>query len=371
MEQTASGPARQRGSPAGGSERDATHNVEVTVAIGRGGSSTSDSNMSKLGNLWKTMLAGGAGVAALAALNAAIRRNANEPDESALGGEARFFEWKHGRVFYKASGSDDSAPPLVFIHGVGAGASSFMWRKNFDELARNFRVYAFDLLGFGFSDKPATASYSADLYVELITDFIREVSGSPSNVIASSLGAAYAIRVADEHPELINAMILNGPTGSDNRRPGMAGAAFYGLLQSPVLGTSFYNVMASERSIKDFARDNLFYDHRRVTNRLVANLYATSHQPGAQHAIAAFLSGYLNTDTRSPFSRLKQRSVLVWGKQDAATPVDKGAALVELNPGAKLELFDYCRMMPEQEHPERFNALVRDTFSARSAAAGS
>jgi pimeloyl-ACP methyl ester carboxylesterase len=329
--------------------------------------------MSKLGNLWKTMIAGGAGVAALAALNAMIRRNASEPDESALGGEARFFRWKHGRVFYKASGLENSGPPLVFIHGIGAGSSSFMWRKNFDALARDFRVYAFDLLGFGFSDKPAAAPYSADLYVELITDFIREVSGYPVNVIASSLGAAYAIRVADEHPELITSMVLNSPAGSDalNRRPGMAGAAFYGLLQSPVLGTSFYNVMASERSIRDYARDNLFYDHHRVTNRLVTNLYATSHQPGAQHAIAAFLSGYLNTDTRSPFSRLTQRVVLVWGKQDSTTPVEKGVLLRELNPRATLEVFDYCRMMPEQEQPERFNALVRDALLARAAAAGS
>jgi len=326
--------------------------------------------MSKLGNIWKTMLAGGAGVATLAALNAVIQRNASEPDESALGGEAHFFRWKHGRVFYKASGADNARPPLVFVHGVGAGSSSFMWRKNFDELARDFRVFAFDLLGFGFSDKPAVASYSADLYVELITDFIREVSGCPANVIASSLGAAYAIRVADEHPDLIKALILNGPTSSDtlNRRPGMAGAAFYGLLQSPVLGTSFYNVMASERSIRDYARAHLFYDHRRVTDRLVANLYATSHQPGAQHAIAAFLSGYLNTDTRSPFSRLTQPIVLVWGKQDATTPLEKGVALEELNPRATLEVFDYCRMMPEQEQPEKFNALVRDTFLARSAA---
>jgi pimeloyl-ACP methyl ester carboxylesterase len=319
------------------------------------------------------MLAGGAGVAALAALNAAIQRNASEPDDSALGGEAHFFSWKHGRVFYKTAGPENPGPPLVFIHGIGAGSSSFMWRKNFDELAKQFRVYAFDLLGFGFSDKPATASYSADLYVELITDFIREVSGYPCNIIASSLGAAYAIRVADEHPELIKTMVLNGPTGSDtlNRRPGMAGAAFYGLLQSPVLGTSFYNVMASERSIRDYARDNLFYDHRRVTDRLVSNLYATSHQWGAQHAIAAFLSGYLNTDTRSPFSRLTQRTVLVWGKQDATTPVEMGASLLMLNPRASLEVFDYCRMMPEQEHPEKFNALVQETFLVRSAAAGS
>lgn len=326
--------------------------------------------MSKFGNLFKTMLAGGAGMAALAALNAAIQRNASEPDDSALGGEAHFFPWKHGRVFYKTAGSENSGPPVVFIHGIGAGASSFMWRKNFDDLAADFQVYALDLLGFGFSDKPASASYSADLYVELITNFIREVAGFPANVIASSLGAAYAIRVADEHPELVNRMILNAPTGSDslNRRPGMAGAAFYGLLQSPVLGTSFYNVMASERSIRDYARDNLFYDHRRVTERLVANLYATSHLPGAQHAIAAFLSGYLNTDTRSPFSRLTQPTMLVWGKQDPTTTLAQ-AALADTNPLASVEVFDYCRMMPEQENPERFNALVRETFLVKTAAA--
>lgn len=329
--------------------------------------------MGKLGNIWKTMLAGGAGVAALAALNTMIQRNAAEPDDSALGGEAHFFRWKHGRVFYKTSGKDNSGPPLIFIHGVGAGASSFMWRKNFDELAHDFRVYALDLLGFGFSDKPVVASYSADLYVELITDFIREVSGQPANIVASSLGAAYAIRVADEHPELVNSLILNAPSGADalNRRPGMAGAAFYGLLQSPVLGTSFYNVMASERSIRDYARDNLFYDHRRVTNRLVANLYATSHQPGAQHAIAAFLSGYLNTDTQSPFSRLTQPVVLVWGKQDNTTAIEQGLFLQELNPRAHLEVFDYCRMMPEQEQPERFNQLVRTHLMPRSRAASS
>jgi pimeloyl-ACP methyl ester carboxylesterase len=327
--------------------------------------------MSKFGNFWKTVIAGGAGVAALAAMNAAIRRNASEPDDSALGGEAHFFDWKYGRIFYKTAGFGHSGPPLVFIHGVGAGSSSFMWRKNFDELARDFRVYAFDLLGFGFSDKPATASYSADLYVDLITAFIREVAGYPANIVASSLGGSYAIRVADEHPELIKSMVLNAPTGADKQhtRPGMAGAAFYGLLQSPVLGTSFYNVMASERSIRDYASKHLFYDHRRVTNRLVANFYASSHQQGAQHAIAAFLAGYLNTDPRAAFSRLNQSVMLVWGKQDLTTPVEQAATLLHANPAASLEVFDYCRMMPEQEHPEKFNALVRDAFLARSAAA--
>ena len=320
--------------------------------------------MGKLGNLWKTLLAGGAGMAALAAVNASIQRRALEPDDSALGGDARLFTWKYGEIFYKEAGLNNRGLPIVFIHGIGAGVSSFMWRKNFDALAQDFPVFAFDLLGFGFSDKPPAAPYSADLYVDLITDFIREVAGGRADIVASSLGASYAVRVADEHPELINAMVLNAPAGYEtlHTRPGMAGAAFYGLLQSPVLGTSFYNVMSSERSIRDYARRTLFYDYRRVTDRFVAHHYATSHQAGAQHAIAAFLSGYLNCDMRAAFSRLQQPTVLVWGKQDATTPVRNALSLIELNPRASLEVFDYCRMLPEQEHPEKFNSLVRESF---------
>jgi pimeloyl-ACP methyl ester carboxylesterase len=324
--------------------------------------------MGKAGKLWGVIGAGAAGVAALAAVNARIRRRAQEPDDAAFGGEARVFEWHQGDVFYKTAGAANQGPPLLFVHGIGAGASSFMWRRNFDALASDLRVYALDLLGFGLSDKPAGAPYSADLYVELIRDFLREVAGAPAVLVASSLGAAYAVRVADEEPELAHSLVLVAPTGTGGgnlrARPGMTGAAFYGLLQSPVLGTSFYNVIASERSIREYARRELFYDRRRATDRLVAQYYATSHQPGAQHAIAAFLSGYLNTDPRASFARLRQPVTLVWGKQDETTPIEQAAEFLSLNPRAGLEIFDRCRMMPQEEYPEKFNALVRDRVMA-------
>jgi pimeloyl-ACP methyl ester carboxylesterase len=266
------------------------------------------------------------------------------------------------------AGAHNRGTPILFVHGIGAGASSFMWRRNFDAISQDFPVYALDLLGFGFSDKPASAPYSADLYTELIRDFLGEVINAPASLIASSLGAAYSVRVAYENEELVNSLLLISPTGAGARlrsRPGMTGAAFYGLLQSPVLGTSFYNVMASERSIRDFARRELFYDPRRATDRLVAQYYATSHQPGAQHAIAAFLSGYLNADTSEAFSRLNQPVTLLWGKQDETNPIENAAALLSLNPRARLEIFDRCRMMPQEEQPEKFNALVRETLDER------
>src|SRR4030095_17003016 len=108
---------------------------------------------------------------------------------------------------------------------------------------------------------------------------------------------------------------------------------------------------------------------RRVTDRLVSNLYATSHQAGAQHAIAAFLAGYLNVDMAPAFHRLSHPVLLVGGKQDTLNPLIKARDLLDLNPRARLEVFDFCRMMPEQEHPERFNQMVLESFRLQALSA--
>jgi pimeloyl-ACP methyl ester carboxylesterase len=328
--------------------------------------------MSVKQKFWKGFfLAGGAGVAALAAVNASIARGvAAEPEDDALGGEARAFASAHGDVFYRVAGAEAHAP-LVFLHDTGAGASSFMWRKNFDALAADFHTYAPDLPGFGFSEKSASTPYSADLYTAFIRDFLRREVRRPAHLVTSGLSAAFAVRVADEHPALVNTLTLVAPNGVDKAtaRPDLPGAAFYGLLHSPVLGASFYNAMTSERSLREYARTRLFYDRRFATPRLIAHYYTASHQPGAQHAVAAFLSGYLSTDTREAFARLTQPVTLVWGKQDLTTPVTQAAALLALNPRARLELFDRCRMMPQTEHAEKFNALICTTLRKRSVAA--
>ncbi|HEY1404724.1 MAG TPA: alpha/beta fold hydrolase [Pyrinomonadaceae bacterium] len=323
---------------------------------------------------WKGLfVAGGAGMAALAAVNASIARGvAAEPEDNPLGGEARVFASRYGSIYYREAGAE-GREPLVFLHDIGAGASSFMWRKNFDALAADFRVSAPDLLGLGLSDKPANAPYSADLYVALIRDFLGEESPrrAPAHLVAAGLSAAFAVRVADEHPALVSSLTLIAPTGAGafDSRPDLPGAAFYGLLHSPVLGESFYNAMTSERSLRDYARKRLFYDRRFATERLLAHYYTASHQPGAQHAVAAFLSGYLNTDTREAFARLAQPVTLVWGADDITTPLAQADVLCRLNPRARLEVFDRCRMTPQTEHAERFNDLIRATLHTRSAAA--
>lgn len=321
--------------------------------------------MGALSKLRNTLLAGGAGVAALAAINATVRRRKLEPDEvGAIGGESFIYSWKHADVFYRVAGPV-GAPPILFVHDIFAGASSLMWRRNFNQLAMEFRVYALDLPGFGASSKPPTAPYSADFYVECLNDFIRDVVRRPTNIIASGLGAAFTVRLADEQHARTGKLLLTALPVTGASRPGMTGAAFYGLLHSPVLGTSFYNAVTSERSIRDFARKQLFYDRRFATKSLLADFYALSHQPGAQHAIAAFLSGYLQTDLRHAFARLQNEILVFTGKQDELNPVEQVAELVALNPRAQLIVFDEARMWLQEEHGDKFNTIATDALRAR------
>src|ERR687889_710737 len=93
----------------------------------------------------KVLAAVGATVGGLTAMNRALAK-VGEP--AGIGGEERRYLWRGWRLAYQVAG-EDGAPPLLLVHGVYAGASSYEFRRNFHELAKDFRVYALDLLGCG------------------------------------------------------------------------------------------------------------------------------------------------------------------------------------------------------------------------------
>ncbi|MCP9494389.1 MAG: alpha/beta hydrolase [Pyrinomonadaceae bacterium MAG19_C2-C3] len=312
--------------------------------------------------LWKAMLASGAGLAALAALNSTVpRRHLELPSGDVVdaeNGEAQFYEWTYGEVFYRVAGNANN-PPLVFVHDIAPGVSSFMWWRNFGRLSANFRVYALDLLGFGASAKPPVAPYSTDFYVTQIADFLRDVVGEKATLVGSGLGAVFAARVAIEHTDSTESLILIAPPGlSDERdaRAGMRGAAFYSLLNSPVLGTSFYNTLASERALRDYTRRQLFFNKRLATKGLVAHLYAQSHQHGAQHAVTAYLSGYVAANIRTPLAAVTVPTIIML--DDSSHDSIQPETLRALNPNLTVEIFDNSRLWLHAEHPDRFNALI-------------
>lgn len=306
---------------------------------------------------------------ALAAANRLIAMSEGET-YSVLRGEEGRYAWQHGEIFYTVRGR---GAPLLLVHGVYAGASSFEYRRVFEALAESYRVYALDLLGFGLSARPPVV-YTSALYVQLLRDFSRQVMGAadhPISVIASTLGGAFAVRAVSERPDFFERVVLIEPTGIAtlaSRRADPFKRLARGALRSPVVGQAIYNAIASRPSLRFFLRRFVYADRAAVTPALVDYYHTTAHQPGARYAPASFISGTLDTTIASAFAGLTQPVLLVWGKQARFTPLAQAHAFSQQNPRAELRVFD-CGALPQDEMPDEFvrevGAWLRRNVRAR------
>lgn len=307
-------------------------------------------NRSVRGLLWA-----GAAVAIPATINTLIAARVSRL-EPALPGDIGYYDWVHGRVAFYRLGE---GPPLLLVHNPNAGGSSWEWRKVFPELATHFTTYAIDLLGFGLSDKPAIP-YSGRMMGELVHDFLEDVVERPADAIGSALGASYLVNAAVRRPEGLRRLVVVNPTGTTSTASPLAEGAVYTTLRAPVLGTSLYNSLVSQRNIERELQLHAFYDPAMATPGLVRYLYVSAHQPGSQYAAAAFISGHLDLPLRMDFAALTQPVLIIWGRDAYYTPIGDAADLLFRHPEARLEILDECGMLPHDEKAGEFLRLTRD-----------
>jgi pimeloyl-ACP methyl ester carboxylesterase len=292
-------------------------------------------------------------VGGLRVLNRALAK-VGEP--ARLGGdEERSYLWRGWRLAYQVAG-EVGAPSVLLVHGVYAGGSSYEFRKNFSELARDFRVYALDLLGCGLSERPGRRYEPEDVAAQ-VEDFAREEIGAPTHLVASSLSAALVVPAAVRSPRLFKRLILICPTGigSLDRPSGLLGDAIYNLFYAPVLGDALYNAIVSRRGIRYYLDSIAYQDQRSITDELVDDYYRTSHQPGAKHFLAAFISGQLNLGLANVFPRVPHKSLIAWGQKARTIPISQAQRFARRNPRAELKIFRDAALLPHDERAQTFN----------------
>ena len=309
------------------------------------------------------LIIGGAGAVAggLAANNARIWA-AIPPLESKLPGENRYFRSRQGIVFYKESGeSSEGKLPVVFVHGIGAGNTSYEWLQNFGPVSEEYKTYAYDLLGFGNSDRPGI-KYTAEVYIKQLTEFLDEVVKQPAYVVASSLAASYAVQVAYRRPELVHKLVLASPTGI-NRVAGNNGVQIlppylYFLLRTPIIGRSIYSGVASHKYIRSYMETQMFFDKSQVSDEMVEQYHVSAHQPGAEYAAFSFFTGLLNAEIGQTLGRVDKPVLIIQGKQDKQTSTEVGETLRRQNQSASLVNLEGARLLPHWEKASEFNKAV-------------
>ncbi|HEX6710585.1 MAG TPA: alpha/beta fold hydrolase [Rubrobacter sp.] len=304
----------------------------------------------------KTALAVCGGIWGLALYNRWLEGSGGKL-QNRLGGETRYFRWKDGDLAYSVAGEGE---PLLLVHGVYAGASSFEFRKNFEELSKNFRVYALDLLGCGMSEKPAR-SYGPEDVTSQVEDFVRDEIGGSAHLVASSLSAALVVPAAVRSPRLFKKLVLICPTGYGtlDRPSGRLGDVIYGLFRAPVLGNTLYNAIVSRWGIRYYLGRMAYDNSDLVTEDLVEDYHRTSHQHGARHFPAAFVSGKLNLGIADLWPRVPHRTLICWGLEAKTAPVREAQGFVQHNPRSEPRIFKDSALLPHDERSETFNDEVK------------
>jgi pimeloyl-ACP methyl ester carboxylesterase len=224
----------------------------------------------------------------------------------------RVFYTGRGQLVYHESGRGD---PLVFIHGVYTGASSFEWSRVYPHFTDRFQVLAPDLLGFGESARP-NRPFGPSEHTEILAEFLRAKAGQARSVIvASGLGAAFATLLAVRHPELVHRLVLVMPVGTAGRHYRRILLDYSRWLAAlPLARQSYYfRFLATKARIRLWLATACFVDPEKIDDEVVDVLWTYARQFGANRAVLHALRGKLNVDLERHLTEVSQPITLVWG----------------------------------------------------------
>ena len=248
-----------------------------------------------------------------------------------------------------------SGTPVLLIHGSGPGVSAWAnWRLTIPALAAQRRVIAPDLVGFGFSERPAGVRYDLDTWVAHAVGLLDALAIDRADIVGNSFGGALALALAIRHPTRVRRLVLMGSAGVSF--PLTAGLdAVWGYQPSIATMRKLLDIFAFDRTL--------------VNDELAELRYNASIRPGfqesfgsmfpapRQHAVDALASR--EQDIRA----LTQPTLVIHGREDQVIPVNNSITLANWIVNSQLHIFGCCGHWTQIEHAARFNQLVANFLS--------
>jgi pimeloyl-ACP methyl ester carboxylesterase len=265
-----------------------------------------------------------------------------------------------GRVHYQEKGTGRA---LVLIHGNNS--SAYSWRDVFDELAKDFRVVALDLKGFGFTAKPA-GDYRVETQAALVMRLLDQLKIERATLCGSSMGGAVALTAAINYPERVDALILVDSSAFNEVSGGASLAPAY--LRWPYIGGAVTALALTSDSLVREGLRKSFYDGSKVTEERVAAYYRPLRTRGGQRAARLVRDQRDYTQIENSLDKIRQPALLIWGAQDRLNILEDGKRLHAKLAGSQLVVFDNCGHLPQEEMPERFAREVTKFMKANAEA---
>jgi pimeloyl-ACP methyl ester carboxylesterase len=259
------------------------------------------------------------------------------------------------KLYYYEEGK---GPPLLLIHGFGA--STYTWRHVAPELAKNYRVIAVDLKGFGQSDKPFDGRYSVYDQAELLAQLIEDKDLRDLTLVGHSFGGGVALLLALEANQRLDGritrLVLLDSIAYPQNIP-----VFFRLLDVPLvsqLGVRMVPPLVQTRVALQIA----YFDDSKIDPEEI-ELYAAPLKTAAgKHAIIHSARQIVPEDIAELSERYKTielPTLILWCDHDRIVPLEVGIKLRRTLPNSTLRLIEDCGHMPQEEQPASTLALIK------------
>lgn len=260
------------------------------------------------------------------------------------------------RTNYHDAGSGD---PVLLIHGSGPGVSAWAnWRLVMPALAERARVIAPDMVGFGYTERPAGFAYTMDAWVNQALGLLDALGIARTDLVGNSFGGALALAIAVRHPQRVRRLVLMGSVGvAFPITPGLD--AVWGYTPS----------IANMRALLDI----FAFDRRMMTDELAQLRYQASIQPGFQESFAAMFPAPRQrwvdalASREADIRRIAHETLVVHGREDQVIPLSNSLTLANWIPRAQLHVYGQCGHWTQIEHAARFARLVGDFLAEAKA----
>lgn len=259
------------------------------------------------------------------------------------------------RLAYVDAGS---GPELVLLHGMFGDYLD--WEPVIGPLARQFRVLALDLPGFGNSEKP-DITYDASLFVSATDGLLRAVEAPKAILVGNSFGGLVALLFALEHPDMLDGLVLVGsgglqPFDDESRSRAERLFTYENLLAlTPQGQTSMFAPIFAGTSE---ARHRYLEKQNAKLGRIDFPAYA--------RALARTIRFVMHTSCETRLHELRCRSLLLWGEHDTIVPPEVALRAAARLPRCQVKLLAGCGHAPQLECPAAFVTAVEE-FAAPGA----